>query len=74
MTRSITRGKILVLSKSAINNMFIHETKCGYKIIQIEPGFNDDYMVEVMEKGSGITKVPISDLDNIVKNMCGDKE
>ena len=74
MTRSIMHGKFLVLSKDEINKMFANENEYSYKIAQIEPGFDDDYIVEVVKKRPGITTVPMSDLDNIVKNMCGDSE
>lgn len=81
MTKSTISGKFLILSKDEINDMLANEKEYTYKIIQIEPGFDGDYMVEVMEKGSGVTMVPISDLDSVVKNMCsvtenmcGDKE
>lgn len=82
MNRTMTRGKILILSKDAINHMFIHETEYSYNIVQIEPSFDNDYMVEVVEKGSGITMVPASDLDSVIKkwktisyaSSVGDKE
>ena len=72
MTRSIIHGKFLVLSKDEINKMFVNENEYSYKIAQIEPGFDDDYIVEVVEKRLDITMVPMSDLDNIVKNRCSD--
>ena len=54
--------------------MFVNENEYSYKIVQIEPGFDDDYIVEVVEKRPDITMVPMSDLDNIVKNRCSDSE
>lgn len=82
MTKSVMCGKILILSKSEINEMFVNEKEDGYKIVQIEHGFNDDYIVEVVEEGPGVTMVPMSDLNSIVKNMntisylstCGEDE
>lgn len=82
MTKSVMHGKILILSKGEINEMFVNEKEDGYKIVQIEHGFNDDYIVEVVEKCSGITMVPISDLDSVIKkwktisyaSSVGDKE
>lgn len=82
MNRTMENGKILILSKDAINKMFMCETEYNYKIIQIEPSFDNDYMVEVIEKGSGVTMVPVSDLNSVVKNLntisrassVGDKE
>lgn len=68
----ITKGDLngfLILSKKGINDLFINPDKYDYKIIQIEPGSDDDYIVEVVKKDSGT----ISDLDNVVINMCGNK-
>lgn len=83
MTKSVMRGKILILSKGEINEMFVNEKEDGYKIVQIEHGFNDDYIVEVVEESPGVIMVPVSnDIDDniftiiskIFKNKCGDKE
>ena len=69
MVKSVMHGKFLILSKNEINDMLANEKEYTYKIIQIEPGFDGDYMVEVIEKGSGVTIVPLSDLDSVVKNL-----
>jgi hypothetical protein len=74
MIRSVTHGKILVLSKDAINKMFMNENECSYEIAQIELGFDDNYIVEVVEKRPGITMVPVSNINKIFKNMSDDKE
>lgn len=51
MNRTTENGKFLILSKDEINDMLAHETEYSYNIVQIEPGFDNDYMVEVVEKG-----------------------
>ena len=53
MNRTISRGRFLILSKNEINKIFMDETEYSYKIVQIEHSFDDDYIVEVVEKGSG---------------------
>lgn len=71
MNKTILNGRFLILSKNEINEIFMNETEYSYRIMQIEHGFNDDYIVEVIEKGPRVNTEPT--LDNIVKNMCGDK-
>lgn len=58
----------LILSKKGINDLFINPDKYDYKIIQIEPGSGDDYIVEVLKKSQSLGY----NINNVTKDELQD--